>query len=466
MTIRVALRSLAARPVRSAVLACGFGFGIGVMAGLLGIGEVILEQARSPDLAGGGDIVVSGAAGRVTSARFVLSSVLDAPPFEGRAAAVSPSTGTKLYLVDGGSVIPVDARGGIPSLERALGDPETSGIEAWTDAPTDLDWTEPDPAGVLRAMDLFHPIPDVPERADSWAEWLYFNGSKHDVKFYLSFIFGPEDETGRRTSRVRLQLDRGGRIANYSAGTDIDAAELLATAPDVEIEGSSVRLEGLRYHLDLALYRERDGSRTTSGQGRPDLTGELFLDAAPGRSLPPFQVRGAGGWVSGYVVPVLSGSIGGTLEVEGETIDFDGGTGYHDHNWGFWEGVTWQWGQVAGDGLSFVFGRINPPADAVEHHLPGFMMALGPDGPIGFSTNVKILEKDDPEMGRPHRITVLGDSTTLDLKMVLTIDNMESTRIEGGDFLQMRATFQVKGRAGNQALDFTANGAAETFRGR
>ena len=35
MTIRVALRSLTARPVRSAVLACGFGFGIGVMAGLL-----------------------------------------------------------------------------------------------------------------------------------------------------------------------------------------------------------------------------------------------------------------------------------------------------------------------------------------------------------------------------------------------------------------------------------------------
>jgi hypothetical protein len=214
------------------------------------------------------------------------------------------------------------------------------------------------------------------------------------------------------------------------------------------------------------MYRERDGSRTTIGQGRPDLTGELFLDAIPGRSLPPFQVRGAGGWVSGYVVPVLSGSIGGTLEVEGETLDFDGGTGYHDHNWGFWKEVTWQWGQVAGEGLSFVFGRISPPADAVDHHLPGFMMALGPDGPIGFSTNVRIVEKDDPEAGRPHRITVLGDSTTLDLKMVLTIDNVESTRIEGGDFLQMRAAYQVTGRAGNQDLDFTARGAAETFRGR
>ena len=475
MTVRVALRSLAARPVRSAVLACGFGFGIGVMAGLLGIGEVILEQARSPDLAGGGDVVVSGAAGRVTSARFVMSSVLDAPPLEGRTAAVSPSTGTKLYLVDGGSVIPVDARGGIPSLERALGDPETSGIEAWTDGPVDLDWTEPDPAGVLRAMDLFHPIPDVPERAGSWAEWLYFNGRKHDVRFYLSFIFGPEDEKGRRTSRVRLQLDRGGRMTNYSDTTEVVAAELLATAPDVEIEGSSVRLEGLRYRVNLALYRELDGSRSSRGQGRPDVTGEIFLDAVPGRSLPPFQVRGAGGWVSGYVVPVLSGSIGGTLEVEGEAIDFDGGTGYHDHNWGFWEGVTWQWGQVAGEGLSFVFGRINPPADAVDHHLPGFMMVLGDDGPVGFSTNVRIAEKFDPETGLPHRITVLADSSTVDLKMALTIEDPVSTRIEGGsssdehvalDFLQMRAAYRVTGHAGDQDLDFTAKGAAETFRGR
>jgi hypothetical protein len=466
VTIRVALRSLAARPVRSAVLACGFGFGIGVMAGLLGIGEVILEQARSPALAGGGDIVISGAAGRVTSARFVMSSVLDAPPLGERAAAVSPSTGGRLYLVDGEDVVPVDARGGIPSLERALGDPETSGIDAWTDAPADFDWTDPDPAGVLRAMDLFHPIPDVPARAGSWAEWLYFNGHNGDVKFYLSFIFGPEDDTGRRKSRVRIQLDRGGRTVNYSDDANVQGVELLATAPDVGIGESTVRLEGLRYRIDLALYREPDDSRPSRRRGSPDLTGEIFLDAVPGRSLPPFQVRGAGGWVSGYVVPVLSGSIEGALEVEGETIDLGGGTGYHDHNWGFWEGVTWQWGQVAGEGLSFVFGRINPPADAAEHYLPGFMMALGPDGPVGFSTRVRIAERDDPETGRPSRITVLGESATLDLKLVLDIEDAIRTRYGDGSFLQMRATYQVAGRAGDREIDFVAKGAAETFRGR
>ena len=60
MMFWLALRSLLAHPARSAVLAGGFGLGVSVMANLLGIGEVMLEQARSPALAGGGDVVVAG----------------------------------------------------------------------------------------------------------------------------------------------------------------------------------------------------------------------------------------------------------------------------------------------------------------------------------------------------------------------------------------------------------------------
>ncbi len=77
MIVRLALRSLAVRPVRTAVLACGFGLGIAVMAALLGVGDVILEQARSPALQGGGDMVVSGAFGSIDNARFVLSALRD-----------------------------------------------------------------------------------------------------------------------------------------------------------------------------------------------------------------------------------------------------------------------------------------------------------------------------------------------------------------------------------------------------
>ena len=79
--ILAARRSIArdAADPRTAVLACGFGFGIAVMAALLGVGAVILEQAHSPALAGGGDLVVLGRFGAIDSARFVMASVLGAP---------------------------------------------------------------------------------------------------------------------------------------------------------------------------------------------------------------------------------------------------------------------------------------------------------------------------------------------------------------------------------------------------
>ena len=138
MIVTLALRSLLSHPVRSAVLAGGFGLGVAVMAALLGVGGVILEQARAPQLAGGGDVVVGGASGKLTSARFVLSGVLGAGPLapQGRGGGADRSAPT-LYLIDSRGTTPVRVRGGIPSLERALGDPETRGVAAWTDTPAD-----------------------------------------------------------------------------------------------------------------------------------------------------------------------------------------------------------------------------------------------------------------------------------------------------------------------------------------
>ena len=43
----------------------------------------------------------------------------------------------------------------------------------------------------------------------------------------------------------------------------------------------------------------------------------------------------------------MSGALDGTIAVAGRaTCRSLDGTGYHDHNWGFWKGVSWQWGQV------------------------------------------------------------------------------------------------------------------------
>ena len=315
-------------------------------------------------------------------------------------------------------------------------------------------------------MDRFHPVPEVPARADSWAEWLYFNGASGDTRFYLTFLVGPRVGAFHRRAAVRLQLERNGETVTYFDREVIAEDALLAQAPDIRIGNSHVRLAGRRYHVKLALHAEDRGASPVSG--------EITIDAVPGRSIPPFEIGGAGGWVSGYTVPVLSGPLGGALEIGGEVISLDGGVGYHDHNWGFWEGVTWQWGQVAHGDLSVLYGRIEPPADvAALERIPGFLAVLGPEGALGFSTEVTIEETDDPESGQPRSIVVRGAGKSLHLELVLTIEAASSTRLgtplgdesSGGRFLQLRAAYRVTGTVGSREIEFAALGSAETFRG-
>jgi hypothetical protein len=300
----------------------------------------------------------------------------------------------------------------------------------------------------------------VPAWASSWAEWLYFNGRATDVRFYLTFLVGPALADGRRSAGVRLQLDRGGSVENFNGSATLTEADALR-APDLTIGASHVRLEGLVYRIHLEL-RGRNG--------RP-LTGDLSIAASPGRVLPPLEIAGARGWRTGYVVPVMSGRLDGELNVAGERVPLHGGTGYHDHNWGFWEGVSWQWGQVQHEDVSFVYGRIFPPAEAADRErMPGFVGAIGADGPLGYATNVTIAETND-DSGRPLRIEVRARSSALELQFHFHVASAITTRMaqpplnSGLDFLQMRGEYSVSGRAGERDIRFTATGSAETFRG-
>jgi hypothetical protein len=483
MIVRLAFRSLAVRPIRTVVLACGFGLGIGVMAALLGVGDVILEQARSPQLEGGGDMVVSGAFGEIDNGRFVLSAVRGLRQDSNRpwTVAASPSRRTSLYLMGPEGATPVVARGGVPSLERAVGDREAAGVAAWVDSPRDARWATLDAGDLLRSIDRFHQPPDVPEFAASWAEWLYFNGRSADgrVRFYLTFMVGPEIQSrpGFRSAGVRLQLDRDGQTTNYSSRDEVDAHRILDVAPDLDIGASRVRLEGSQYRIAIRLVSESDGS---------ELVGTLSLDPDAGRSLPPAVIRGARGWLSGYVVPVLSGRLTGSLQNVGTSRTSTSGTsgtrgtiviageGYHDHNWGFWRDVRWQWGQVASGGLSFIYGRVFPPAEVADpDRIPGFLGVLDHNGLVGVATNVQIAEQGlnrSSALAAPQTITVTARSSTVDVSMTFSTDRAVRTAMAmtGGatDFIQMGGTYRVEGRAGGRTIDVTARGAAETFRPR
>ena len=455
----LAVRSLTAHPVRSAVLAAGFGVGVSVMAILLGVADVVLTQARSSDLVGGGDVVIHLEPS--VPAQMVMSGTLQSNQLRNRVRLAGPSHTAALYLIKetGAGPVRVDAHGGIPSVEQAMGDPEVALTREWRDTPEDVAWTQATPETVLRQIDRFHEVPDAPMWQDSWAEWLYFNGRASDARFYLTFMVGPRQPDGSRSAGVRLQLDRGGRVENFSAPGRLSQEEALR-APELTIGANRVRLDGLRYVIDLDLR----------GEGGRVARGRIGIEASPGRLVPPIEIGGAHGWRTGYVVPVMSGQLDGTLDVAGERISFNGGAGYHDHNWGFWRGVSWQWGQAQQGDLSLIYGRVFPPRDAADpERIPGFVGALGPDGPLGYATNVTIAEMNDPQ-GQPKTITVTARSRLLDVTMRFDVGSMVTTRMAQGtlsnnlNFLQMRGQYTVNGHAGDRAIEFTAPGSAETFR--
>jgi hypothetical protein len=188
-------------------------------------------------------------------------------------------------------------------------------------------------------------------------------------------------------------------------------------------------------------------------------------------------LHGRDGWRSGYVVPVLSGALAGRLTAGGRDVPLDGAMGYHDHNWGFWRGVSWQWGQVSHDGYSFLYGRVRPPPDAIAAEtaarLPGVLAVVGPGGPIAFAKGALIEETSSVPGGAPDAIHVLAREPGLDVRLDVQIQDTIRTPLGRPEargagppqFLQLRALYHVTGRVGDRRLDFTALGAAETFRG-
>ena len=363
--------------MRTAVLACGFGFGIAVMAALLGVGDVILEQAHSPALEGGGDVVISGRFGPLENARFLIASVPRRRRTSPReTVGVAPSKKASLYLLKDGRATAVAVTGGLPGADRAVGNHEIEKASGWNDTDADARMVGSGPAPVLKAMDRFHPIPDRPEFAPSWAEWLYFNGRSADgsLRFYLTFMVGPASEPGRRLAGVRLQLDRDGQTTSYAAG---GSRRRSAQCWPRRLTSRS-----------RAAMCDSKARAITIVLSLPGASGTLTLDAAPGQSLPPATITGARGWITGYTAPSVVGTdqrhaddrksepvvfttppaITITTGVSGKAC---GGNGARS---------------PIGD-LSFVYGRIVPPPDVADpDRVPGFLGVLGAKGALGFST--------------------------------------------------------------------------------
>jgi hypothetical protein len=203
----------------------------------------------------------------------------------------------------------------------------------------------------------------------------------------------------------------------------------------------------------------------------------------------------SGGFVSGYTVPALRATATGTLCVDNQCEQFTDAQSYHDHNWGVWRGVTWDWGASRAGENTLLYGRVYPADTSVS--IPPVLVYLVDS--LGFRAvfRPKIISYEDGrtvktasgELRVPSRASfedARGDDT---LRVDITVEDAIATDTrprpkakdgkagaegERGDplgseksrpyFIQMKGVARVSGRLDGVPLSGAGAGFFETYR--
>jgi hypothetical protein len=384
MLLRLVIAELRHRPGRALFLLAGYALGVAVMVVLLAVGEAMLEQARDQALVGGGDVVVVPAGislemlrtGGVESlflgidqARFLQREVLEGPRGRdeyGIRAASPLIEGRRLELLAGDRVFPIVATGEIPSRAAAAGASPQLLAGRWEDSEADRLWAEPTHAELLRQIDRFHLPTGETARDSTWAEWHYFNVVLDEQRWvYLTFMIGGRMAVpGEWGGRILLTIRDAAGHRSITRDFPHDQVVFDTLSPDLRFGTDSwVRLEGSTYHVVARV---------------PGASIDVRLDPSRHRYFPPADLGGTE-LISGYVVPALYARTRGTLCLPGCERVF-GAQGYHDHNWGVWRDVSWEWGAASDERYSLLYGVVRGP-DAPEQALFGYL--VDDAGPVG-----------------------------------------------------------------------------------
>ena len=383
MILALALRQLVLRPWRTALLLAGFGLGVGVMITLLSICDAMVLQSRDRALVGGGDVTVlpdgvdlevlkTGGVGglwfSVPNARFVQLQLLTAPRFAPLVRAAAPQLeGKLLYLrTPRAGELAVRASGEIPSATRAVGAAPMLLAGAWDDDAGDRRWAQPTDLELRHDIDRFHETPAGVRNPDSWGEWHYFNVLSHDRRrwAFLTFLVGGDVPRGAWGGQLLLTLQEEGRpVRRFSRRIDRARVRYSTRDADLTLDDATVRV--------LADGRYAVRARIPAEAGGPDATVDLEVAPAP-RAYFPGTSLGAGDFVSGYVVAGLRASATGRICVGARCEAYDAAQGYHDHNWGTWRGVTWDWGAARAGSWTLLYGRVQA-SDSLVADAPVFL---------------------------------------------------------------------------------------------
>jgi hypothetical protein len=477
----LAFRHLLVKKVRSLFLLLGFSLGVGVMIVLLSVGEAMLEQSRDVSLVGGGELTVlpqgidveamrtGGLGGMffgIDRARFLTRQTLGGGRHRDLIRTVAPAVESKLiYLcAASGECRPTAVRAGgeIPSRAAALG----AGLDVlegrWADSPADSAYIAPTPQQLYDELDRFH----LPRTRDStWGEWHYFNLVTGPGEWwYITFLVGGEvslDDRGDRWGGRMLVTHRrpDGRHDRYTADAPAAEVELDTTRADLAIGPSWVRQRNGEYRLHVTAQGER-------GLARLDLT----LRPEPNRYFPPVELR-QDDFLSGYVVPALAATASGQVCARGRCGQVRDAAAYHDHNWGVWRDVTWEWGAAQGEWVSLLYGGVYGPREAGAS--PFFLTLVDS---LGVRRVLRFRRIDYrgsraadglPGARAPERFTLWATWEADTVRLSVRVDHALASEVAASThrrtFLQMRGRFELVGRVLGDSLHDRGQGFFETY---
>jgi hypothetical protein len=497
---QLAFRNIAYRPWRSALMFLGFGVGVAVMIVLLSIGEAMLSQARNERLVGGGDITVlpegldievmkTGGIGglffSIDHASFLYRQVLTSPRHRSDIATAAPQIeGRLLYLRGKDSVeYPVHASGEIPSASRAVGAEAEVVSGKWLDDEGDRRWIAPSVFEMRNEMDHFHVPGDSVSDKDTWAEWHYFNVLSRGGRrwAFISFIVGGDVSSSQWGGKLGITLrEQNGETRRF--GTTLDRTQVRFSTTDANLTFGDSRVTVLAD----GDYQVRATAPEEHGGGSISIS--LRVHPAPMAYFPGVSMA-SGGFVSGYTVPALRASATGTLCADGVCEQLADAQAYHDHNWGVWRGVTWDWGAARAGEYTFLYGRVYPADTSAS--IPPVLVYLVDS--LGFRAvfRPKLITYEDKRTVRvgstvlkvPYRARLEDARGNDTLRVEITVEDAIATdtrpRTPTGDsergdplgsekqhpyFVQMKGTATISGRLDGKPLTGAGTGFFETYR--
>ena len=479
----IAFRNIVYRPWRSALLFFGYGIGVAVMIVLLSVGEALLTQARDEKLVGGGEVTVlpqgldvevmkTGGVGglffSIDQSRFIYDQLLASPRLARSINAVAPQIdGRLLYVrtVDGAEH-PVKAGGEIPSKTRLVRGSLALASGEWNDDNGDRRWSTPTIEELRHDMDHFHLPPDSVSNRETWAEWHYFNVLSADGKrwAFISFIVAGDVTSEKWGGSVTVTLREQEKLSQkFESKIPRRDVRFSTTSANLSLGNSTVTV------LPDGNYRVI----ATAGQ----LDVDLVVRPAP-RAYFPGASLGTEGFVSGYTVPGLRASATGSICVASRCERYRDAQAYHDHNWGVWKGVTWDWGAARAGPYTILYGRVISPDATREQPLFVYLVDS-----LGFRTVMRpatISYQDGRaatvagrQLRVPSRATFADVRGADTLRVELSIDDaiatdmrqsIESVSFGGPYFIQMKGTATISGRLGGEPVSGSGTGFFETYR--